>query len=126
MMKAIETNEMTIDQANALILQRAKQANQNLVKSTTKNEKRKEFNALYKQIQLLSEEIEQEFIRSFKEARENLPQSNARNSAASGALLRQPSKRNLAADSSQQFATQQGKIRPQSSQSLMIYTQLHR
>ena len=69
MRKAVATNEMTIDQANALIIKREKQDNTVMVKETSKNKTTKEFNSFYKQIKKLSEEIEIDFLRMLREGR---------------------------------------------------------
>ena len=67
MRKAVATDEMTIDQANALIIKREKQDNNVMVKETQKNKTTLEFNNFYKQIKKLSEEIEQDFLKLLKE-----------------------------------------------------------
>ena len=56
------------------------------MKSTTKNEKTKQFNTLYKQIVEISEEIEQEFLKILREERDNSPGSNVRNSGANSTM----------------------------------------
>lgn len=96
MMNAVASNEITIDQANALILKREKQENQSLVKGTTKNDKAKQFNIFLKQIVQLSEEVEKELIKELNEDRDKSPNSQTRTSRNGSPLRQHSSKRNLA------------------------------
>ena len=122
MKKAVATDEMTIDQANALIIQKAKQDNQDLVKSTIQNEKTKEFNQFCRSIVKLSEEVEREVLAGARDGADRSPTLQHRMQT----LRKQSSKRNAPQSQQVDKRPTQRTIRPQSAQNHTIYTQLKR
>ena len=119
MKNAVATAEMTIDQANSLIIQRTKQDNQDLVKSTIKNEKTKEFNQFCKSIMKLSADVEQQVPPGAKDGVERSPTLQKRVSPPK----KQSSRKNVLPSPQIERNYQiKREMRPQSAQNHTIYT----